>query len=288
VKETRIRLGVGAPSRKAGRKRQLLAAARAASSNAAPALVATSQLSTIPSAATRIVSSAVTGALSPAASGGGAASTRSRTGNGKDRHLDIGAASYHRCIVDTINLHLRNKGINIETVNLELTSRAQSTSPGGSAAFLAPCLSFLCFIHCAGMALIAPWIPTAAALLGASWLEWPLIALSGASAAWLLRRVRAPARARLIVGLALSCTLWGLGTGRERAMQAGLLVTAAAQLILLVAVRRRALHDECCGGGAVDLNGDCCRVDVAGLRPAESIVGGSGDPLRVLESNRDG
>lgn len=138
------------------------------------------------------------------------------------------------------------------------------------------------------MALIAPWIPTAAALLGASWLEWPLIALSGASAAWLLRRVRAPARARLIVGLALSCTLWGLGTGRERAMQAGLLVTAAAQLILLVAVRRRALHDECCGGGAVDLNGDCCRVDVAGLRPAESIVGGSGDPLRVLESNRDG
>lgn len=106
--------------------------------------------------------------------------------------------------------------------------------------------------------MIAPWIPAAAALLGAGWLEWPLVGLSGASAAWLLRRVRAPARAWSIVGLALSCALWGLGTGRERAMQAGLLVTAAAQLILLVAVRRRALHEACCGKGAINTDGDCC------------------------------
>jgi len=126
------------------------------------------------------------------------------------------------------------------------------------AALLAPCLSFLCFIHCAGTALIAPWIPAAAALLGASWLEWPLLGVSGASAVWLLRRVRARAGAWLAVALALSCAAWGLGTGRERAMQAGLLGTAAAQLILLAVVRRRTLHDACCGSDPVGSDGDCC------------------------------
>jgi len=148
-------------------------------------------------------------------------------------------------------------------VALELASRHQAgvrrLSPGAHparAAFLAPCLSFLCFIHCAGMALIAPWIPAAAALLGASWLEWPLLGVSGASAAWLLRRVRARAAAWLAIGLALSCALWGLGTGRERAMQAGLLATAAAQLILLAVVRRRALHEACCGNEPVGSDGD--------------------------------
>jgi hypothetical protein len=154
-------------------------------------------------------------------------------------------------------LHLRNDGINIDAVTLDLTSRPRASSSGGSAAFLAPCLSALCFIHCAGMALVVPSVPAAAAFLGAEWLEWPLVAVSGASAVWLLRRVRAQARAWLIVGLALSCTLWGLGTGRERATQAGLLVTAAAQLLLL-AGRPRALHGERCGRGA-NTHGDCCR-----------------------------
>ncbi|HVT09036.1 MAG TPA: hypothetical protein VHO67_16365 [Polyangia bacterium] len=126
------------------------------------------------------------------------------------------------------------------------------------ATLLAPCLSFLCFIHCAGTALTAPWIPAAAALLGASWLEWPLLGVSGASAVWLLRRVRARARAWLAVGLALSCAAWGLATDRERAMQAGLLGTAAAQLILLAVVRRRTLHDTCCGSEPVGPDGDCC------------------------------
>ncbi len=126
------------------------------------------------------------------------------------------------------------------------------------ATLLAPCLSFLCFIHCAGTALVAPWIPAAAALLGASWLEWPLLGVSGASAVWLLRRVRARAPGWLAVGLALSCAAWGLATDRERAMQAGLLGTAAAQLILLAVVRRRTLHDACCGSGPVGSDGDCC------------------------------
>ena len=124
------------------------------------------------------------------------------------------------------------------------------------AALLAPCLSFLCFIHCAGTALIAPWIPAAAALLGASWLEWPLLGVSGASAGWVLRRVHAGARAWLAVGLALSCAAWGLGTGRERAMQAGLLATAAAQIILFAAFRRQALHDTCCGSDPVGSDDD--------------------------------
>ena len=148
---------------------------------------------------------------------------------------------------------------------LELASRRQAgvrrLSPGARparAALLAPCLSFLCFIHCAGTALIAPWPPAAAALLGASWLEWPLLGVSGASAVWVLQRVRARAGAWLTVGLALSCAAWGLGTGRERAMQAGLLATAAAQLILLAVVRRQALHDACCGGEPVGSDGDCC------------------------------
>jgi hypothetical protein len=160
---------------------------------------------------------------------------------------------------------MRARGGSIGAVALELASRHQAevrTLSAGvrpaRAAFLAPFLSFLCFIHCAGTALIAPWIPAAAALLGASWLEWPLVGVSGASAAWLLRRVRAPAAAWLAVGLALSCAAWGLATDRERAMQAGLLATAAAQLILLFVVRRRALHDACCGPVSVGPDGDCC------------------------------
>jgi hypothetical protein len=141
----------------------------------------------------------------------------------------------------------------------DLASPIRVASAGDRATLLAPCLSFICFIHCAGAALIAPWIPAATALVGASWLEWPLVGISGVSAVWMLRRVRAPAGAWVGVGLALACTLWGLGAGRERAMQAGLLVTGAAQLILLLAVRRGPLHDECCGKGPVKPDGVCCR-----------------------------
>jgi hypothetical protein len=162
-------------------------------------------------------------------------------------------------------LHLRPSSVNIGGVALELASRHQAGVRGLSpaarpagAGLLAPCLSFLCFLHCAGTALIAPWIPAAAALFGASWLEWPLLGVSGASAVWLLRRVRARAGAWLAVGLALSCAAWGLGTDRERAMQAGLLGVAAAQLILLAVVRRRAIHDACCGSEPVGSDGDCC------------------------------
>jgi hypothetical protein len=53
----------------------------------------------------------------------------------------------------------------------------------------APCLSALCLLHCAGTALLVPFVPALAAFAELAWLEWALLAAAAVSMIWVLLRV---------------------------------------------------------------------------------------------------
>jgi hypothetical protein len=121
----------------------------------------------------------------------------------------------------------------------------------------APCLSALCFVHCAGTALVVPWVPALATLAEARWLEWSLLGVSGATALWALARGRPSGRVWLLAGGALGLVLWGLLNEHERAKQIGFLGMAAIQTTLALASRGRPLHPHCCSRADA---GDCDRA----------------------------
>lgn len=116
-------------------------------------------------------------------------------------------------------------------------------------AFWAPCLSALCFVHCAGMALLAPLVPALAAFEEIPWLEWVLFALSAASTAWVLWRLR-PGQLAWIGGAAcMGLVSWGFLNEREGAKQLGFLTLALVQGAIVFASRRKRVHQGCCESG---------------------------------------
>jgi hypothetical protein len=114
--------------------------------------------------------------------------------------------------------------------------------------WIMPSLSICCFIHCVGMALLAPLLPTALAFLGENeWYEGILWSVStvGASLALWKQQPRITYRLIGVWGTTLIVGVGGLAFESEVARQAGLAGMVGIQLWLLR--RRRRVHQETCG-----------------------------------------
>jgi hypothetical protein len=138
-------------------------------------------------------------------------------------------------------------------------SRVSTTAPAWRDA-VAPVLSALCFVHCVGMALLAPLLPGALAFLaGGRALEWSLVGASMALTGGLMWRSRRllGAKLPLLAMVAAAGTIGGLACGSEWLQRLGLGSLAIAQIGVLVARGRahracRSKHrderstDDCC------------------------------------------
>jgi uncharacterized membrane protein YtjA (UPF0391 family) len=109
----------------------------------------------------------------------------------------------------------------------------------------APCLSALCFLHCAGMALIAGWIPTLTFFTEAPWLEWLLFGVSGLATFSVLRRVSGGRLAWLIACAGAVLATGGIAAEAEWAARSGFLVLAVLQFAFVFQARRRT-EPACC------------------------------------------
>lgn len=109
----------------------------------------------------------------------------------------------------------------------------------------APCLSALCFLHCAGMALIAGSVPALTFFSEAPWLEWVLFGVSGLATFSVLRRVSGGRLAWVIAGVGAVLAAGGIAAESEWAARGGFLALAVLQFALVFQARRRS-QPACC------------------------------------------
>lgn len=110
---------------------------------------------------------------------------------------------------------------------------------------IAPLLSGLCFVHCVGLAALAPILPGALGLLtSATWLEPCLFAVSVVASGATLRRARAPGWTFVLWGLNAGMGLWGMA--REIDLLTQISLGAIVVLQVVIAVRRWRGHRAAC------------------------------------------
>ena len=112
--------------------------------------------------------------------------------------------------------------------------------------FWLPCLSVLCSIHCFGIALLAPWLPSVvAAVSDTEWLEWTLAGVVALCTGWLILRTRSGSAVRSAAVLAVVVVVTGTALEAELLQQAGFLSAAILQVLLVRQLRRACKEPSC-------------------------------------------
>jgi hypothetical protein len=116
--------------------------------------------------------------------------------------------------------------------------------------FGGPMLALACFVHCVGMAVVAPVLPALAQAANSPFLEWGLWLVSAAMALTAARHFDRGRPRAAVIGGTLATTalgLYGLTCDREVAIRLSLLGYLVVQSMTLV--RRARVHrTRCCTG----------------------------------------
>lgn len=115
---------------------------------------------------------------------------------------------------------------------------------------IAPLLSALCFVHCVGLAVLAPILPGALGLLTrARWIEPCLFAVSVAASGAMLRRARASGWTFALWAVNAGMGFWGLARDIDPLTQLslGTIVVVQAAIALKRWRGHRASCVDCCG-----------------------------------------
>jgi ABC-type transport system involved in cytochrome c biogenesis permease subunit len=116
--------------------------------------------------------------------------------------------------------------------------------------FCGPALTLACFIHCIGIAVLAPVLPALAQAADTPLLEWGLWSASAGTALLAVRHFDRQ-RARIVVATAAlaSCSIgiWGLTHDLERPVRVSLVGILVVQVVTMV--RRARWHRALCREG---------------------------------------
>jgi hypothetical protein len=113
--------------------------------------------------------------------------------------------------------------------------------------WVAPFLSLCCFVHCVGMAVLAPLLPTALAFLGVNeqydWTLWSMSAISVSFSLW-VQRLQVTTWLMAVWGAGIVASLVSLTRGQELIHQFSLAGLVGVQFWMVH--RKWRVHQETC------------------------------------------